>query len=147
MTFSDKLMQLTAAFPNQGSSSIGRQEGGHQEALYLEIMRWGKMLPPFDPSLRTEENRVIGCQSLMYLSVEYKEGKLFFSADSDALISKGLAALLIFLYNGETPLHILTHPPTLIAELGLIASLTPGRANGFASLYYKMRSYAASHTV
>lgn len=116
----------------------------NDEERYSKIIDFGKTLPPFDPVLKTEENRVKGCQSLMYLHCENKEGRLYFSIDSDALISKGLAALLLYLYNGEEPLTILKWPPHFIGELGIIASLTPSRINGFASLYRQMQ-IRASH--
>jgi cysteine desulfuration protein SufE len=113
-----------------------------KEAIYLKIMEWGKKLPPFDPAWKTDENRVTGCQSLMYLHSSYSEGHLQFFADSDALISKGLAALLISYYEGKTPEFILKNQPIFLEELGILESLTPGRANGVASLYQKMREKA-----
>lgn len=103
------------------------------------------MLPPFDPSLKTEENRVEGCQSLMYLDTSFRDAKVFFTADSDALISKGLAAMLIFVYSGEPPEAILEHLPTFLAELGIQNALSPGRSNGFLSLYLKMRFAATKN--
>lgn len=113
-----------------------------QEAIYQKIMEWGKNSPPFNPLWKTEENRVTGCQSLMFLHVENKEGLLYFSADSDALISRGLAALLVFLYSGESPETVLTKPPTFLEEMGITSALTPGRANGFSSLYLRMKQEA-----
>ncbi len=112
------------------------------EEIYHKIMEWGKKLPPFDPSLKTEKNLVNGCQSLMYLHAEERDNKLYFSADSDALISKGLAAILISLYSGQTAETILKEPPTFLEELGVIGSLTPGRANGFSALYLRMKQEA-----
>lgn len=112
------------------------------EEIYKKLIEWGHKLPPFDPSHRKDENRVLGCQSLMYLYTTTKNGKLHFTADSDALISKGLASLLIYLYNGQTPETILKNPPSLVEELGILGSLTPGRANGFSSLYLKMKQEA-----
>lgn len=78
----------------------------------------------------------------MYLHSEVREKKLYFAADSDALISKGLAMLLLTLYNGMTAEYILKNPPTLLEEIGLIGALTQGRANGLSGLYLKMKQEA-----
>lgn len=115
---------------------------GSREALYQQIMEWGKKLPPFKLEWKTEDNRVTGCQSLMYLHSEGKAEKLYFYASSDALISAGLAALLIHVYNGEPADAILITPPYFLEELGIPSALTPGRANGLASLYLKMKQQA-----
>lgn len=112
---------------------------------YQRIMQWGKKLPPFDAKWRTEGNLVSGCQSKLYLhTIEIKQ-RIYFSAESDALISAGLAALLIEAYNGETAEAILTSPPQFLDELDIPLSLTPGRANGLASLYLKMKQEALKY--
>jgi len=112
---------------------------------YEKIIELGKQLPSLEKNLCNEENRVPGCQSLMYLVSECRDGKVYFHADSDALISKGLAWLLIELYSGETPESILTTPPAFVDELGLISSLSLNRANGFASIHLKMKQCALNH--
>jgi len=112
------------------------------EALYRKIMAYGKKLPPYPSELKKADNLVEGCQSVMYLSAHFEEGKLFFYAASDALISAGLAAILIDLYSGETPETILLNPPSFLDKIGIPQSLTPGRANGLASLYLKMKQCA-----
>lgn len=114
----------------------------NKEEMYHLIMEWGKKLPPFDPAWKTEENRVEGCQSLLYLHTVLKEDRLFFYADSDALISRGLAALLVIYYSDKTATEILAHSPTVFAEMGIFEALTPGRANGFASLYKRIKQDA-----
>ncbi len=113
-----------------------------REALYRKIIAWGKKLPPFDPEWKVESNLVPGCQSLMYLHTRFEEGKLYFAAHSDALISAGLASLLISFYNESTPEEILVNPPTFLKEYGIVSSLTPGRANGLASLYLRIKQSA-----
>jgi cysteine desulfuration protein SufE len=112
------------------------------QEIYAKLILWGPKLGPFDPLQRQDENRVSGCQSIMYFYSTFEKGRLYFAADSDALISKGLAALLIHLYSGETPEAILKNPPILFEELGIIGSLTPGRANGLSSLYLRMKQEA-----
>ncbi len=112
------------------------------EQVYQQIMLFGKQLPPFDPEWKKEENLVPGCQSIMYLHASLKEGRLYFAAHSEALISAGLAAILISVYDGETPETILKAEPTFLEELNIPGSLTPGRANGLASLWLKMKQAA-----
>src|SRR5262245_59971594 len=103
-----------------------------REALYQQIMEWGKKLPTFKTEWKQEENRVLGCQSVMYLYSLSEKGCLFFFASSDALISTGLASVLIEVYSGEPPDAILLTPPTFLEDLGIPSALTPGRANGLA---------------
>lgn len=113
-----------------------------REEIYQKIMNFGQKLPSFNPEWKKEENRVMGCQSLMYLHTEAREGRLFFYADSDALISKGLASLLIFAYSGRSAEEILKSQPTDFQKLGIIDILTPGRANGFSSLFFRIKQEA-----
>ncbi|MBS0623376.1 MAG: SufE family protein [Verrucomicrobia bacterium] len=114
-------------------------QGKSQEQLYKELLRLADDLPVFQLDWKTEENRVLGCQSLMYLHAELKEGRLHFAAFSDALISKGLAALLINFYEGMEPKEFLMTPPTFLKDLGILTSLSPTRVNGVASLWSKMK--------
>ena len=116
-----------------------------RETLYQHIMDGGKKLTSFDPAWKTEENRVTGCQSLMYLYTRYEKNRVHFYATSDALISAGLASLLIEVYSGEPPESILITPPLFLEELGIPSALTPGRANGLASLYLKMKQEAVRY--
>ena len=109
---------------------------------YLKIMELGKQLPKLDPIYKIEANIVNGCQSTMYLRTYSENGKLFFQVDSDALISLGLAALLVFIYSEETPETILKCPPKCLEELGISALLSPSRANGLYSIHLKMKQEA-----
>src|SRR3954468_22775175 len=74
-----------------------------QEMRYQKIIEMGQKLPPLEDAARIPCNLIPGCQSIMYLKTIYENGKLYFNADSEALISKGLAALLIYVYSGEEP--------------------------------------------
>lgn len=112
------------------------------EALYQKIMELGRTLKKMDSRSKTESNLVKGCQSVMYLEAKYENGTMIFNADSDALISLGLAALLIFIYSGETPETILKCPPTCFDELGLTNALSPNRANGLYQIHLKMKQEA-----
>ncbi|MBP9841460.1 MAG: SufE family protein [Simkaniaceae bacterium] len=109
------------------------------EEKYQYLILLGSQLPPFPKEEEIEANRVLGCQSLMYLSTTCKDGLIFFNASSDALISRGLAALLISVYSGMPSKVILTHTPSFLHELGIFASLTPSRSNGLMSLHLKMK--------
>jgi cysteine desulfuration protein SufE len=90
---------------------------------------------------------VPGCQSVLYLHTHFQDGKLFFAAHSEALISAGLAALLIAIYTDSSPETILLNPPVFLQEIGLLASLSPSRSNGFASIYHRMRQEAMKKIV
>lgn len=109
------------------------------EAKYKKLIEMGKFLDPMEIQEKTGANRVEGCQSILYLHTTLKEGKLYFNASSEALISSGLAALLIAVYSGESPETILKCPPTFIQEIGLDLALSPGRSNGLSSMYLRMQ--------
>ena len=110
---------------------------------YEKIIEFGKKLPPLSAFARIEQNLVQGCQSLLYLETRLETGLIYFNADSDALISKGLAALLIEVYSGQQPETIFLYPPLFLKEIGLHQALSPARSNGLASLFKKMQTVAA----
>lgn len=113
-----------------------------EEKKYEKIIELGRNQVPFAPGDKTVENLVRGCQSAMYLKSTLEDGRLYFAANSDALISAGLAAILLQVYNGETPESILKCPPTYLEELGISANLTPNRANGLYSIHLRMKQDA-----
>ena len=114
------------------------------ESKYEKIIELGLKLPPLPKEEKTPLNLVAGCQSKTYITVKVQEDKtLYFTADSDALISKGLAALLIQIYQGEKPEALLLCPPTVLQKLKLLDLLSPLRSNGLKSIFYKMREIAA----
>ena len=117
------------------------------EAVYQKIMEWGRSNTSLAEHLKTPEHLVKGCQSTVYMHAYLQDGKVFFEVDSEALISSGLAALLLFIYNGQPPEVILKCPPTCITELGIHTSLTPGRSNGLASIYLRMKQEALKFLV
>lgn len=114
----------------------------NEEAKYDMIIGLGKKIIPLDPLYFQPENLVAGCQSQMFLVACEKDGRVFFTIASDALISAGLAALLMEVYNGETAETILICPPDFIDELGIATSLTPSRANGLYSVHLRMKQEA-----
>lgn len=127
-----KQEEVKALFQNQLSA----------EAKYEYLIDLGRKLPPLPPECKNRENLVIGCQSAIYLRARMENGAVFFDAESDALVTSGLVALLVSVYNGETPQTILKCPPTFLEDLGIQASLTPSRVNGLHRIHLKMRQEA-----
>lgn len=113
-----------------------------EEEKYNKIIKMGKLLPTFPDKEKVPANIVKGCQSVMYLKAALENGKIHFYMASDALISAGLAMLLLEVYNDETPETILKCPPDYLEELGIGASLSPSRANGLYSIHLRMKQEA-----
>ncbi len=114
----------------------------NEQEKYEKIIALGKENPHLEDQFKTQENRVHGCQSTMYLHSTFGGGKVYFEAQSDALISLGLASILISVYSGETPEAIIKCPPDYLEELGISTSLTPSRANGLYSVHLRMKQEA-----
>lgn len=112
------------------------------DAKYQKIIALGKTQVPLNSEAKCEKNRVKGCQSILYLDIQVKDGKMYFQTESEALISSGLALLLTQVYSGEDAQTVLRNTPKYIEEIGIAQSLTPGRANGLASMYLHMRQEA-----
>lgn len=110
-----------------------------QQDRYQRIIELGRQLPPMPLEYRTDENIVKGCQSIVYLYSEIQDGKIFYQAHSEALISAGLAALLIKAYSGESPEVIIKSKPTFLEELQILGSLSPSRSNGLANMFLRMQ--------
>lgn len=113
-----------------------------EELKYQKIIELGRQQPPLPDRDKVPQNLVKGCQSTMYLRSRLEGNVVKFDADSDALISAGLAAILIKVYSDETPETILKCPPNYLEDLGLSASLTPNRANGLYSVHLRMKQDA-----
>lgn len=113
------------------------------EERYKKIIELGKKLPELDSSFKTEDNLVKGCQSQVWLVLELnKEGRVQLKADSDALIVKGLVALILQIYNNSLPSEILTTPPQFLKSLGLDTHLSPSRANGLRAMIQRIVMFA-----
>ena len=97
---------------------------------YQLLIDLGNELQPLDPKYKTEDNLIDGCQSRVWLRAEMKEGLLYFTAESDALIVKGIIALLIRVLSGHTPQEIASADLYFIGRIGLSEPLSPTRANG-----------------
>ena len=109
---------------------------------YNYLIELSRELPPIDLKHRTEQYLIKGCQSRVWVDAEFKDGKIYYSADSDAIITKGIIALLIRVFNGRTPEEILGSDLYFIKRIGLSENLTPTRANGLLSMIKQMRLYA-----
>ena len=109
---------------------------------YEYIIELGKSVPTLSPELKTTERLIEGCQSNVWLATEIKDGKMLFSADSDAIITKGIIGLLIHVYNNESPAAILQAELFFINQIGLAEHLSPTRANGLLSMVKRMKTEA-----
>lgn len=109
---------------------------------YAMIIDLGNSLPPIDEKYKTPEHLIEGCQSRVWLNAEERDGKVFFTADSDAIIVKGIIAMLIRVLNGHTPSEILTSDLHFINDIGLAENLSPTRSNGLLAMIKQMRLYA-----
>ncbi|NIK74057.1 cysteine desulfuration protein SufE [Thermonema lapsum] len=112
------------------------------EDKYAYLIELGKQLPPMPEELKTEDKLVKGCQSKVWLHAYMKDGKLYFLADSDALIVKGIVSLLIKVLSGHKPEEIARANLHLIEDIGLKQHLSMTRANGLVSMIKHMKAYA-----
>ena len=110
---------------------------------YEYLISLGKALEDFPEEKKTEDRLIKGCQSRVWLDCEEKDGRLFFSADSDAVITRGIISLLVGVYSGRTKEEISGDDFGFVGEIGLMENLSPTRANGLASMIAKIREYAA----
>ena len=111
---------------------------------YEYIIDLGKSLDSFPESSKTDEKLIKGCQSRVWLDWKTEDGKLYFQADSDAIITRGIISLLIRIYSGRTPEEILASDFSVVEEIGLEQHLSPTRANGLLSMIDTIRSAAAA---
>ena len=109
---------------------------------YQLLIDLGNEQEPLDEKYKVESNLIDGCQSRVWLQADYVDGKLNFSAESDALIVKGIVALLIRVLSGHTPQEILDADLYFIEEIGLKEHLSPTRSNGLLAMVKQMRVYA-----
>ena len=109
---------------------------------YQLLIDLGNDQEPLDEKYKTEQNLIDGCQSRVWLQADLQDGKIHFSAESDALIVKGIVALLIRVLNDSTPQEILDADLYFIEEIGLKEHLSPTRSNGLLAMVKQMRMYA-----
>jgi cysteine desulfuration protein SufE len=109
---------------------------------YAHIIELGKTLPKISDEFKQDNYLIKGCQSQVWLHAEYQDGKVWYSADSDAVITKGIVNLLIRVLSGSTPDEIIDTPLNYINQIGLKEHLSPTRANGLLSMIKQMKLYA-----
>ena len=112
---------------------------------YEYIIESGKSLPQIDPKFKTDDALIKGCQSQVWLHGDFADGKLSFTADSDAILTKGIISLLLRVYSGQSPKDILDAEPFFIDEIGLKEHLSPTRANGLLSMIKQIKLLALAH--
>jgi cysteine desulfuration protein SufE len=112
---------------------------------YNYLIELSKDLPKIDEKNKVKENLISGCQSKVWLNAEYHDGRVNFSADSDAIITKGIVALLIRVLSGRTPKEIMDADLYFIDTIGLRENLSPSRSNGLLSMIRQMRLYALAY--
>ena len=112
---------------------------------YEYLIELGKNLAPFPEEKKTEDRLIKGCQSRVWLDSELRDGSLYFMADSDAVITRGIISLLIGVYSGRPAQEIAADDFAFVQEIGLKENLSPTRANGLASMIERIREIAKSY--
>ena len=114
---------------------------------YSYIIELGNSLEPLDDSLKTPDNLIEGCQSRLWLDAQYRDGVVTYRADSDAIIVKGIVAMLIRVLSGQKPQDIVDADLYFIDRIGLRDHLSPTRSNGLLSMLKNMKAYAMAFTM
>lgn len=112
------------------------------EERYQYVIDLGKTLPLIEEEYKTEDNIIKGCQSKVWLHAEEKDGNVVFTADSDAILTKGLIAIMIRVFSNQKPDEILGADTDFVDEIGLKEHLSPTRANGLVSMIKQIKMYA-----
>jgi cysteine desulfuration protein SufE len=115
------------------------------EEKYEYIIELGKNLPELDEKFKKEENVIKGCQSTVWLVAEFKDGKVYYKADSDAVIVKGLVSMLISVLSGNAPDEILNAKLDFIKEIGMMTHLAQTRSNGLVAMVKQIKNYALAY--
>lgn len=118
---------------------------GDMEMTVFYLMELGQKLPPMKEEDKTEDNIVKGCQSKVWLSTKTEQGKIYFDADSNTAITKGLASLLVRIYSGQTPETILNSEIYFTSKIGMERFIGTQRSNGFAAMIKQMKLYALAY--
>lgn len=111
---------------------------------YAYLIELGSGMEGMDEAHKTEDNLIKGCQSRVWFHAEIKDGVLYFTADSDAIITKGIAGLLIRVFSGQKPADIANADLSFIDEIGLTQHLSPTRSNGLLAMVKQIKMYAVA---
>ena len=114
---------------------------------YEHIIELGKTLPLIKEEDKSDDLLIKGCQSRVWLKADYKDGKMVLTADSDAIITKGIIAILIRAFSNQTPEDVVNSDMNFIDEIGLKEHLSPTRANGLVSMMKQIKMYALAYQV
>lgn len=114
---------------------------------YEYIIDLGKKLPPLEEKYKIDENRVRGCQSIVWLVADYRDGKIFYKAESDAVIVKGLISMLIRVLSGKRPDNIIQSKLNFIQQIGMTTHLAQTRSNGLLAMVKQMKNYALAYKI
>ena len=120
--------------------------GNDWEQKYEHLIELGKSLPIISPENKTEDKLIKGCQSRVWMHSELKDGKIIFTADSDAIITKGMVALMVRVLSNQKPQDIVNADLSFIDKIGLKEHLSPTRANGLVSMIKQMKMDALVHS-
>jgi len=112
---------------------------------YQQLIDLGNELKPIEEQKRTEQHLIKGCQSKVWVNAELTDGKVYFEADSDAIITKGIVALLVRVLNGRTPKEIIDADLYFVDKIGLKENLSPTRSNGLLAMMKQMKLYALAY--
>ncbi|MDR1877410.1 MAG: SufE family protein [Flavobacteriaceae bacterium] len=114
---------------------------------YEYVIELGKSLPEMPPEEKTEDKLIKGCQSQVWLHAYVEDGKLYFEADADAILPKGIAAMLVRIYSGQPVEEILKSNEEFIEKIGLQEFLSPTRANGLLAMIKQIKYYAIAYSI
>jgi len=112
---------------------------------YDYLIELGNDLPELDATLKTDDNLINGCQSKVWLNADYRDGKVWYEADSDAIIVKGIVALMVKALSGQSPDEIVSNELYFIDKIGLKQNLSPTRSNGLLAMVKKMKLFALAY--
>lgn len=128
----------------EAENSVIEEFSMYEEWLdkYEYLIELGKSLKDYPEQSKTDDKLIKGCQSRVWLDYKLEDGKLFFNADSDAIITKGIISLLIGIYSGRTPEEIASSDFSVVEKIGLKENLSPTRANGLVSMIARIRETA-----
>ena len=136
-------MSTSPSLPPKLAKIVDRfQRRSNPKQKYEQLLWYAKKLPQMPESAKTEENKVKGCVSQVYITANLEDGKVCYQGDSDAQLVKGLVAFLIEGLNNLSPEEIVRVEPDFIEDTGLKVSLTPSRANGFYNIFQMMKKKA-----
>jgi len=113
---------------------------------YEYMIELSKTLDKMEESLKNDKNLIKGCQSKVWLNAEFNDGKINFQADSEAIITKGIIAILLMIFNNKTPGEIIKSDVSFIEKIGLKEHLSPNRANGLYSMIKQIKFYAIAYS-